>query len=154
MIGPGLAARNAHEQVAVSPEKQTWDEESEKGAGEKGRGNEGASEDVDENKGGRKNDCRLSNRPCRQDNSPNFGRYVSCPPRVGWRDGPKKKNFMVRSRNVYENKGNMDTMPDKIRPFLYRIRTFWFNRAEFCRQKPDFDETLREVSGSDELVTR
>ena len=130
------------------------------GGGVKVVENEGASGDVDENKGERKKDCGMSRRLCGQNNPPDSGRYVSRPPQVGWRDGRKKKNFCNRTQNVYENKGNVDITPEKIRTFLSKIRaflhksrTFLFNRDVFCKQKPDFDETLPGVSRSDKLVT-
>ena len=40
----------------------------------------------------------------------------------------------VRSRNLYENKGTPDTVPEKNRTFMYLIRTFSSNRGLFCRK--------------------
>jgi hypothetical protein len=51
------------------------------------------------------------------------------------RSHQKNKNYSVRSRNVYENKEDMDTMPDE-------KRTFTSIRHAFCRISPILTDNL------------
>src|SRR5208283_3150360 len=69
----------------------------------------------------------------------------------------RNKNKYVRSRNVYENKGNTDSMSEKSRTFSAKYRTFWSNRHGFCRKKGLGDDNLPTLSieiGNSKLETR
>jgi hypothetical protein len=53
----------------------------------------------------------------------------------------------VRSRNVYENKGTQDTMPEKKHTFRSQFSTFTPNRALFCRKLLPCNDELPDQFG-------
>ena len=61
---------------------------------------------------------------------------------VNVRQGTQQKMFYVQSRNMHENKGNIDEMPELKRTFMDKSRTFTAVRHEFCRQKRLCDGNL------------